>query len=73
MRDDELPLLARIYNLHRRFREILVDGMLPEGDMGDNAAIRGDKKRRFLATGQRGVDGKENSSSLGREHRTRAL
>ena len=51
MRDDELPLLARVYNLHRRFREILVDGMLPDEDMGDNAAIRGDKKRRFLATG----------------------
>ena len=51
LRDDELALLARIYNLHRRHREILVEGMLPDEDLGDNAVWRGDKKRRFLATG----------------------
>jgi len=51
LRDDELPLLARIYNLHRRHREILVNGFLPEADLGNNAVWRGDGKRRFLATG----------------------
>ena len=54
MRDDELPRLARIYNLHRRFRNILVDGMLPDptlGDLGNNAAFRGSEKQRFFTTG----------------------
>ncbi|MGN1078397.1 MAG: hypothetical protein ACI4ST_07755 [Candidatus Gallimonas sp.] len=51
LRDDELPKLARIFNLHRRYRDILVDGMIPQGDFGENAAVRGDGKRRFLATG----------------------
>lgn len=51
LRDDEYASLARIFNLHRRFADILVDGMLPETFLGDNAVIRGDKKRRFLATG----------------------
>ena len=32
LRDDEFPRLARIYNLHRRYRDILVSGMLlPRG------------------------------------------
>lgn len=51
LRDDELSKLARLYNIHRRHRKILVDGMLPASDLGDNAVIRGDGKRRFLATG----------------------
>lgn len=54
MRDDELPTLARIYNLHRRHREILIDGMLPPaelGDLGNNAVFRGDGKRRFFVSG----------------------
>ncbi len=51
LRDDELPLLARIYNLHRRHREILVNGFLPKDDLGNNAVWRGDGNRRFLATG----------------------
>lgn len=51
IRDDELPLLARVFNLHRRHREILVDGMIPEGDFGENAIIRGNGQKRFLCTG----------------------
>ncbi len=51
LRDDELPLLARIFNFHRRHREILVDGMLPAGDLGNNPAVRGDGRRRFFSAG----------------------
>lgn len=51
LRDDEYPALARIFNLHRRFADILADGMLPDTFLGDNAVLRGDGKRMFLATG----------------------
>ena len=52
LRDDELPKLARIYNLHRRNAAILVDGMvLPEEQYGNCAAVRGSQSKRFLATG----------------------
>ena len=52
LRDDELPKLARIYNLHRRNATILVDGMtLPEEQYGNCAAVRGSQSKRFLATG----------------------
>ncbi|MBO4572792.1 MAG: hypothetical protein J5762_03385 [Clostridia bacterium] len=62
MRDDELPRLARIFNLHRRYRNVLVDGMLPDaslGDLGNNAVLRGDGKQRFLATGNASWTAKE--------------
>lgn len=50
LRDDEFPKLARIYNLHRRYRDILVDGMtLPEEDYGPSAVSRGDGRTRFLS------------------------
>lgn len=49
LRDDEFPKLARIYNLHRRYREILVNGMvLPEHTYGPYAVSRGDDRTRFL-------------------------
>jgi len=49
MRDDEFPRLARIYNLHRRYRDILVNGMLlPEKQYGKHAVSRGDGKTRFV-------------------------
>lgn len=51
MRDDELPKLARIYNLHRRNAKILVDGKLLPEDYGENAASRGSKSKRFISTG----------------------
>lgn len=48
LRDDEYPKFARIYNLHRRYRDILVNGMeLPES-YGPYAVSRGDSKTRFL-------------------------
>jgi len=49
LRDDEFPKLARIYNLHRRYRDILVNGMvLPEDQYGPNAVSRGDGNTRFI-------------------------
>jgi hypothetical protein len=49
LRDEELPRLAGIFNLHRRYREILVEGIvLPEDRYGLNAVSRGDATTRFL-------------------------
>lgn len=49
LRDDEYPRLADIFNLHRRFREILVRGMiLPESEYGPLAVSRGDGTTRLL-------------------------
>ena len=51
LRDSEYAMLARIYNLHRRHRDILVNGMqLPES-YGSNAVSRGNDSRRFICTG----------------------
>lgn len=49
LRDDEFPKLARIYNLHRRYRDILVKGMvLPEKQYGPSAVSRGDSGTRLI-------------------------
>lgn len=49
LRDNEFPKLARIFNLHRRYRDILVDGVtLPEKSYGPFAVSRGDDMTRFL-------------------------
>lgn len=49
LRDDEFPKLARICNLHRRYRNILVDGIvLPEKDYGPFAVSRGDGGTRLI-------------------------
>ena len=49
LRDDEYPRLARLFNLHRRYRKILVKGMvLPEDRYGPSAVSRGDETTRFL-------------------------
>ena len=51
MRDDELPKLARVYNLHRRNAEILVNGKLLPDCCGCHAISRGNDKKRFVCTG----------------------
>ena len=51
LRDDELPTLAAIYSLHRKYREILVNGMLLPESYGPNAVFRGDGTRQILCTG----------------------
>lgn len=49
LRDDEFPKLARIYNLHRRYRDLLVKGMvLPEAAYGPYAVARGNAETRFV-------------------------
>ena len=47
--DAEFPRLARIFNLHHKFREILVDGIeLPEEQFGPLAVSRGDFSTRLI-------------------------
>jgi len=47
--DEELPRLARLFNLHRHYRDILVEGMeLPEAQYGPKAVSRGSDATRFL-------------------------
>ncbi len=49
LRDDEYPKLARIFNLARKYGDILVDGMvLPEESYGEKAVSRGDDRSRLL-------------------------
>ncbi|MCJ7682352.1 MAG: hypothetical protein MUP70_16615, partial [Candidatus Aminicenantes bacterium] len=47
--DDEFPKLARIFNLHRKYRDILVDGItLPEEHYGPFAVSRGSGQVRLI-------------------------
>ena len=49
LRDDEFPKLARIFNLARQYRDILVDGVvLPRENYGEKAVSRGDESTRLL-------------------------
>ncbi|MBQ7101454.1 MAG: hypothetical protein IJN81_07465 [Clostridia bacterium] len=67
MRDDELPKLARIYNLHGRNAEILVNGMLLPESFGANACARGSKTKRFISTGNNSWETKKITFTLGEE------
>lgn len=52
LRDDELPRLAQVFNLHRKYRDILTQGFaLCEKQYGNNAFVRGNAVRRFISTG----------------------
>jgi len=46
--DSEFPKLARIYNLHRKFGKILVDGMVLPDSYGSFPVSRGDTKNRLI-------------------------
>ena len=49
LRDDEFPKLARIFNLHKKYNDILVNGLvLPEEKYGKNAVSRGDNNTRLI-------------------------
>ena len=49
LRDEEFPYLAFIFNLHRTYRDILVNALrLPEESYGPEALSRGDDGTRFL-------------------------
>ena len=50
LKDEEYPYLAYIFNLHRDYRDILVNGMkLPEAQYGPQAVARGNGATQFLA------------------------
>ena len=51
MKDSELAKFARVYNLHKRNAEILVNGMLLPDAYGANACSRGTNEKRFISTG----------------------
>ncbi|SFS99468.1 hypothetical protein SAMN04487906_2400 [Zhouia amylolytica] len=47
--DEEFPKLARIYNIHRKYKDILTKGMaLPEDVYGPDAVSRGDQNTRII-------------------------
>jgi hypothetical protein len=49
LNDESLPRLARIYNIHRLYNDILVNGMqLPEETYGKFAVSRGDDATRLI-------------------------
>ncbi|MEY3394091.1 MAG: hypothetical protein RL346_327 [Verrucomicrobiota bacterium] len=49
LRDDEYPKLARIFNIHRKYRDILTKGIiLPKETYGENAVSRGNEKTRLI-------------------------
>ena len=48
LNDDEFPLLARIYNLHRKYADILTQGMTLPATYGPYAVSRGNDNTRFL-------------------------
>ena len=51
LKDTELPRLARIYRLHARYADILVNGKLLPPETGANAVSRGDGDTRLICTG----------------------
>jgi hypothetical protein len=49
LRDDEYPKFARIYNLHQKYRDIMLDGInLPEKSYGTFAVSRGNENTRLI-------------------------
>jgi hypothetical protein len=48
LRDDEYPKLARIFNLARKYRDIIVHGFELPSEYGLNPMARGDGQRRFI-------------------------
>ncbi|MBW6533816.1 MAG: discoidin domain-containing protein [Mariniphaga sp.] len=48
LHDDEFSKLARIYNLHRKYRNILFNGKVLPESYGPHAVSRGDKNTRLI-------------------------
>lgn len=60
LRDFEQAHLARIFNLHRRYNDILVNGFELKGETYPlHTVVRGSENRRFIATGNMQWDEKE--------------
>ena len=49
LNDDEFSKLAHIYNLHKKYRDILVDGKVLSESYGPNAVSRGNGKTQILS------------------------
>lgn len=67
MRDDELPKLARVYNLHARNAKILVNGKILPEEYGANAVSRGSDTKRFISTGNNSWEMKTVKINIGDE------
>lgn len=67
MRDDELPKLARVYNLHARNASILVNGTVLRESYGENAVSRGSNTKRFISTGNNTWETKTIKVRIGEE------
>ncbi|GAB6119882.1 hypothetical protein JCM30204_10310 [Dysgonomonas termitidis] len=65
--DNEFPKLARIYNLHRKFSKILVNGIKLPGSYGKDAVSRGDEKTRLITLKNLGWTAKEITVTLNDE------
>ncbi|MBG6133578.1 hypothetical protein IWQ47_005069 [Aquimarina sp. EL_43] len=49
LRDNEFPKLARIFNIHKKYKNILVDGIaLPKNTYGVNTVSRGNQHTRII-------------------------
>ena len=51
MRDNELPKLARVYNLHKHNAPILTEGIILPRGYGCDAVSRGTGSKRYICTG----------------------
>ena len=48
LRDDEFPKLARIFNLHKKYKNILINGKVLPETYGPNAVARGNEHTRIV-------------------------
>lgn len=64
LKDEEFPMLARIYNLHRKAAPILVSGMSIDEKYGPSAVSRGTDTHRFVTTGNNSWKSREISLLL---------
>lgn len=66
--DEEYPKLARIFNLSRKYGDILVKGMvLPEEEYGEKAISRGNSNTRLITLRNLSWDQSEATISIGAE------
>jgi hypothetical protein len=67
MRDDEFPRLARIYNLHSLYRDILSEGLVLPESYGPYAVSRGDGNTRLISLRNLGWEDRSYTISPGEE------
>lgn len=68
IRESELPKMARIFNIHKKYNEILLEGfLLPEEKYGEATVSRGDENTRFIVLRNLSWEKKTYSVSLSEE------